>query len=170
MYSYSYSYSTAGIDLRSTTAPSKSEATPNLVSASSSSSQNYRTQQQEKQQQQLLLLYAWGGSLNQQYISVLRRDWKKTLVATNEYCGERRMRRRKGVTERRSCKKRRFSCIEFSAKSESIMTEAIELSGGNPEARPREKLGSLVTSLLHHAKCKLSPSLSLSLVVQMCAR
>jgi LAS superfamily LD-carboxypeptidase LdcB len=96
MYSYSYSYSTAAIDLRSTTAPSKPEATPNLVSASSSSSQNYRTQQQEKQQQQLLLLYASGGSLNQQHMSVLRRHWKKTLVATNEYCGERRMRRRKG--------------------------------------------------------------------------
>jgi hypothetical protein len=46
---------------RPTTAPSKPEATPNLVStsSSSSSSQNYRTQQQEKQQQQqLLLLYA----------------------------------------------------------------------------------------------------------------
>jgi hypothetical protein len=52
-YLYSYSYSTAAIDPRSTTAPSKSEATPNLVSASSSSSQNYRTQQQEKQQQQI---------------------------------------------------------------------------------------------------------------------
>jgi hypothetical protein len=52
------------------------------------------------------------------------------------------------------------------------MAEAIELSGGNPEARPREKLESLVQSLLHHAKCKLSPSrsLSLSLVVQMWAR
>ncbi len=54
------------------------------------------------------------------------------------------------------------------------MTEAIELSGANPEARPREKLRSLVQSLLHDAKCKLSPSrslsLSLSLVVQMWAR
>ncbi len=50
------------------------------------------------------------------------------------------------------------------------MAEAIELSGGNPEARPREKLGSLVQSLLHHAKCELSPSLSLSLVVQVWTR
>jgi len=52
------------------------------------------------------------------------------------------------------------------------MAEAIELSGTSPEARPREKLGSLVQSLLHDAKCKLSPScaLSLSLVVQMWAR
>ncbi|CAK9220153.1 unnamed protein product [Sphagnum troendelagicum] len=91
---YSYSYSTAAIDLRSTTAPSQPEATPDLVSTSSSS-QNYRTQQQEKQQQQLLLLYASGGSLNQQHMSVLRRHWKEKLVATNEYCGERRMRRRK---------------------------------------------------------------------------
>jgi len=51
------------------------------------------------------------------------------------------------------------------------MAEAIELSGANPEARPREKLGYLVQSLLHDAKCKLSPSLSLSLslVVQMWA-
>jgi hypothetical protein len=48
------------------------------------------------------------------------------------------------------------------------MTEAIELSGANPEARPREKLGSLVQSLLHDAK--LSPSRSLSLVMQMWAR
>jgi hypothetical protein len=48
------------------------------------------------------------------------------------------------------------------------MAEAIELSGANPEARPREELRSLVQSLLHHAKCKLSPSrsLSLSIVVQ----
>jgi hypothetical protein len=67
------------------------------------------------------------------------------------------------VMERRARKERRFSCIEFSAKSESIMAEAIELSGANPEARPREKLGYLVQSLLHDAKCKLSPSLSLSL-------
>jgi len=67
------------------------------------------------------------------------------------------------VMERRSRKERRFSCIEFSAKSESIMAEAIELSGANPEARPGEKLRSLVQSLLHHAKCKLSPSCSLSL-------
>jgi hypothetical protein len=72
--------------------------------------------------------------------------------------------------ERRSRKVRRFSCIEFSAKSESIMAEDIELSGTSPEARPREKLESLVQSLLHHAKCKLSPSISLSLVVQMRAR
>jgi hypothetical protein len=54
------------------------------------------------------------------------------------------------------------------------MAEAIEISGANPEARPREKLRSLVQLLLHHAKCKLSPSLSLSLslslVVQMWAR
>lgn len=48
------------------------------------------------------------------------------------------------------------------------MAEAIELSGGNPEARPREKLGSLVQSLLHHAKCKLSPSRSLSLSLSLC--
>jgi len=68
-----------------------------------------------------------------------------------------------GVMERRSRKERRFSCIEFSAKSESMMAEEIELSGANPEARPREKLRSLVQSLLHHAKCKLSPSRSLSL-------
>jgi len=67
------------------------------------------------------------------------------------------------VMERRSRKERRFSCIEFSAKSESKMAEAIEISGANPEARPREKLRSLVQLLLHHAKCKLSPSLSLSL-------
>ncbi len=61
---------------------------------------------------------------------------------------------------------------EATPKSESIMAEAIELSGANPEARPREQLGSLVQSLLHHAKCKLSPSrsLSLSLVVQMWER
>jgi len=52
------------------------------------------------------------------------------------------------------------------------MAEAIELSGANPEARPREKLRSLVQSLLHHAKSELSPSrsLSLSLVVRMWAR
>jgi len=54
------------------------------------------------------------------------------------------------------------------------MAEAIEPNGANPEARPREKLGSLVQSPLHHAKCKLSASrslsLSLSLVVQMWAR
>jgi hypothetical protein len=50
------------------------------------------------------------------------------------------------------------------------MAEAIELSSTNPEARPREKLGPLVQSLLHHAECKLSPSRSLSLVVQMWAR
>jgi len=54
------------------------------------------------------------------------------------------------------------------------MAEAIELTGGNPESRPREKPGSLVQSLLHHAKCELSASrslsLSLSLVVQMWAR
>jgi len=52
------------------------------------------------------------------------------------------------------------------------MAEAIELSGTSPEARPREKLGSLVQSLLHDAKCKVSPSrsLSLSLVVEMWAR
>jgi hypothetical protein len=43
------------------------------------------------------------------------------------------------------------------------MAEAIELSGANPEARPREKLRSLAQSLLHHAKCELSPSRSLSL-------
>jgi len=43
------------------------------------------------------------------------------------------------------------------------MAEAIELSGTSPEARPREKLGSLVQSLLHDAKCKLSPSRSRSL-------
>jgi hypothetical protein len=52
------------------------------------------------------------------------------------------------------------------------MAQAIELSSANPEARPREKLRSL--SLLHHAKCELSPSrslsLSLSLVVRMWAR
>ncbi len=97
-YSYSYSYSTAAIDRWSTTTPSKSVATPNLVSNSSSSSQNYRTQQQDKQQQQqqLLLLYASGGCLNQQHMSVLRHHSKKMLVATNKYCGERRMRRRKG--------------------------------------------------------------------------
>jgi hypothetical protein len=66
------------------------------------------------------------------------------------------------VMERRSRKERRFSCIEFSAKSESIMAEATELSGANPEARPREKLGPLVQLLLHHAKCKpLALSLSL---------
>jgi hypothetical protein len=65
--------------------------------------------------------------------------------------------------ERRSRKERRFSCIEFSAKAESIMAEAIELSGTSPEVRPREKLGSLVQSLLQDAKCKLSPSRSLSL-------
>jgi len=65
------------------------------------------------------------------------------------------------VMERRSRKERRFSCIEFSAKSESKMAQAIELSSANPEARPREKLRSL--SLLHHAKCELSPSRSLSL-------
>jgi hypothetical protein len=64
--------------------------------------------------------------------------------------------------EGRSRKERRFSCIEFSAKSESVMAEAIELSGTSPKARPREKLGSLVQSLLHDAKCKLSPSRSLS--------
>ncbi len=68
--------------------------------------------------------------------------------------------------ERRSRKERRFSCIEFSAKSESIMAEAIELSGTNPEARPGEKLGPLVQLLLHHAKCKLQPSRSLSLSLQ----
>ncbi len=52
------------------------------------------------------------------------------------------------------------------------MAEAIELSGGNPEVRPREKLGSLVQSLLYHAKCELSSSraLSISLMVQMWAR
>jgi hypothetical protein len=50
------------------------------------------------------------------------------------------------------------------------MAEAIELSGANPEARPGEELRSLMQSLLHHAKCKLSPSRSLSLVVQMWAR
>jgi hypothetical protein len=72
--------------------------------------------------------------------------------------------------QRMSRKERRFSCIEFSAKSESIMAEAIELSGTSPEARPREKLGPLVQSLLHDAKCKLSSSRSLSLVVQMWAR
>jgi hypothetical protein len=44
------------------------------------------------------------------------------------------------VMERRSRKERRYSCIEFSAKSESIMAEAIELSGANP----REKLRSVV--------------------------
>jgi len=72
--------------------------------------------------------------------------------------------------ERRS-RKGRFSCIEFSAKSESIMSEAIELSGANPEARPREKLGSLVQSLLHHTNCRpLALSLALCLVVQMWAR
>jgi hypothetical protein len=43
------------------------------------------------------------------------------------------------------------------------MAQAIELSSANPEARPREKLRSLVQSLLHHAKCELSPSRSLSL-------
>jgi len=43
------------------------------------------------------------------------------------------------------------------------MAEAIEPNGANPEARPREKLGSLVQSPLHHAKCKLSASRSLSL-------
>jgi hypothetical protein len=78
------------------------------------------------------------------------------------------------VMESRSRKERRFSCIEFSAKSESIMAEAIELSGANPEARPQQELRSLVQSLLHDARCKLSPSLSLSLslslVVQMWAR
>jgi hypothetical protein len=42
------------------------------------------------------------------------------------------------VMERRSRKERRFSCIKFSGKSESIMAEAIELTGGNPESRPRE--------------------------------
>jgi hypothetical protein len=65
--------------------------------------------------------------------------------------------------ERRSRKERRFSCIEFSAKSVLIMVEAIELSGANPKDRPRQKLRSLVRSLLHHAKYKLSPSRSLSL-------
>jgi hypothetical protein len=54
------------------------------------------------------------------------------------------------------------------------MSEAIELSGANPEARPREKLRSPVQSLLHHAKCELSPSrplsLCLSLGVQMWSR
>jgi len=52
------------------------------------------------------------------------------------------------------------------------MAEAIELSGANPEAHPREELRSLMQSLLHDTKCKLSPSrsLSLSLVVQMWAR
>jgi len=50
------------------------------------------------------------------------------------------------------------------------MAEAIELSGANPEARPREKLASLVQSLVHHAKCELPSSRSLSLVVQMWAR
>jgi hypothetical protein len=29
-------------------------------------------------------------------MSALRHHWKKMLVATNKYCGERRMRRRKG--------------------------------------------------------------------------
>jgi len=43
------------------------------------------------------------------------------------------------------------------------MAEAIELSGANPEARPQQELRSLVQSLLHDARCKLSPSLSLSL-------
>jgi hypothetical protein len=52
----------------------------------------------------------------------------------------------------RSRKEKRFSCIEFSTKSMSIMAEAIELSGANPEDRPRQKLRSLVRSLLHHAK------------------
>jgi hypothetical protein len=67
------------------------------------------------------------------------------------------------VMERRSRKERRFSCIEFSEKSESIMAEAIELSGANPEACPREKLWSLVQLLLHHANCRpLALSLSLS--------
>ncbi len=65
--------------------------------------------------------------------------------------------------ERRSRKERRFSCIEFSAKSMSIMAEAIELSGANLEDCPRQKLRSLVRSLLHHAKYKLLPSRSLSL-------
>jgi hypothetical protein len=41
-------------------------------------------------------LYASGGCLNQQHMSVLRHHSKKMLVATNKYCGERRMRRRKG--------------------------------------------------------------------------
>ncbi len=41
------------------------------------------------------------------------------------------------VMERRSRKERRFSCIEFSAKLVLIMVEAIELSGANPEDRPR---------------------------------
>jgi len=50
------------------------------------------------------------------------------------------------------------------------MAEAIELSGANPEARPRGKLASLVQPLLHHAKCKLSSSRSLSLVLEMWAR
>jgi hypothetical protein len=67
------------------------------------------------------------------------------------------------VMESRSRNERRFSCIEFSAKSESIMAEAIELSGANPEAHPREELRSLMQSLLHDTKCKLSPSRSLSL-------
>jgi hypothetical protein len=84
-------------------------------------------------------------------MSVLQHHWKKMLVATNKYCGERKKdEEEKGrVMERRSRKERLFSCIEFSAKSESIMAEAIELSGTSPEARPREKLGSLVQSLLH---------------------
>jgi len=73
------------------------------------------------------------------------------------------------VMERRSRKERRFSCIEFSAKSESIIAEAIELSGANLEARPKEKLRSLVQSLFHHANCR-PLALSLSLVVQMWAR
>jgi hypothetical protein len=41
------------------------------------------------------------------------------------------------VMERRSCKERRFFCIEFSAKSVSIMAEVIELSGANPKGCPR---------------------------------
>ncbi len=73
--------------------------------------------------------------------------------------------------ERRSRKERRFSCIEFSAKSESIMAEAIELRGANPEARLREKLRSPVQSLCMMQNANRRPlALSLSLVVQMWAR
>jgi hypothetical protein len=53
------------------------------------------------------------------------------------------------------------------ATTESITAEAIELNGTSPEARPREKLGSLEQSLLHQANCR---PLALSLVVQMWAR